>query len=44
MSEKPPDIWNLKYFDPRKKIESLKEEINLNEDIILNAYCKNRTF
>ena len=38
MLEKRPDIWNLKYFDPRRKIESLKEEINLNEEIILNAY------
>ena len=23
MSEKPPDIWNLKYFDQNRKVESL---------------------
>ena len=44
MLEKRPDIWNLKYLDPRRKIESLKEEINLNEEIILNAYYERQTF
>ena len=44
MSEKALDIWNLKCFDPRRKTESLKEEINLDEDIILNAYFESWTF